>query len=340
MNQVSPREFRSNQVFDVYAASDLYVRDGVNLGDPLGAFRALCLGDTYRLRDEAQSTRLALRALDANTPEGNPVFAVAPVSEIESAGTRTTISAHLTFITPMGAMLEALLIACDGPAPRHYLYPLNPVEPRINYTLIEANPAPATIPIADHKGLSFARGTRITMSDGSQKTVETLKIGDKVLTRDQGMVAIAWIGRRTVQAAGATAPIVISAGVYGNAEDLALGPEHRVLISDWRAEVMVGARDVLIRALDLVKGDDVFQRSGGFVDYTQIIFEQHQIIYAEGVAVESLPVSRDFVQALPAQAASELRAIFPRIDEEAPALAHPRLKRAQATELLKQAGRS
>ena len=55
---------------------------------------------------------------------------------------------------------------------RRYFLPLTPLEPGLDYTLIEAEPDPAPVRLADIASVAFTRGTRITMADGSQRPVE------------------------------------------------------------------------------------------------------------------------------------------------------------------------
>jgi len=85
--------------------------------------------------------------------------------------------------------------------------------PVVIAALIAAEDAPREIPLADLTGMSFGRGTRITMSDGSQRPVEHVRAGDRVLTRDKGMQEVRWVGTRTVQGAGEFAPVVIAGAV-------------------------------------------------------------------------------------------------------------------------------
>ena len=242
-------------------------------------------------------------------------------------------------MTQIGSSVDALVFACDAPAARHYLYPLGPIEAGTDYTLIDIEDSPSNIPLADLTGMSLGRGTRITLSDGSQRPVEDLAIGDRVLTRDNGMQPIRWIGKRTVQAVGAFAPVVISDGVLGNAENITVSQQHRMLISDWRAEVMVGSKDVLIQAADLVNDDTIYVRTGGFVEYTQLVFDQHQILYAEGVPTESLHMSRQILSNLPDEVASEVLALFPDLPASEPEFSRVPLDSDLASNLLRQTGR-
>jgi hypothetical protein len=48
-----------------------------------------------------------------------------------------------------------------------------------------------------------------------------------------------------------------------------------------------------------VNGETVTVQNGGFVDYFQLLFEQHQIIYAEGIAAESMLVDDRTASLLP-----------------------------------------
>ena len=332
-----PTDFVANHAFLVYPAAEFRVTNGVNHGDPVAGVNDVCFGDGYCLKRSAQIYSMDLAECVGVGPR--PVFSVSADSQIEVPGTRTRIAARLTFMTQIGASVDALVISCDAPVSRDYLYPLGPIESGVEYTLIAAEDAPREIPLADLTGMSFGRGTRITMSDGSQRPVEHLKAGDRVLTRDNGMQDIRWVGNRTVQGAGEFAPVVISQGVMGNAEDITISQQHRMLVSDWRAEVMVGSRDVLISAIDLVNDDTIFIRKGGFVEYTQLVFDQHQILYAEGVPTESLHMSRQILKGLPEDIAFEVLQLFPDLPSSEPKFSRVPLESKDAANLLRQTGR-
>jgi hypothetical protein len=50
----------------------------------------------------------------------------------------------------------------------------------------------------------------------------------------------------------------------------------------------------------------VLRRDGGFIDYFQLLFDSHQIIYAEGIAAETLLLDPRTKPALPVELAEKL----------------------------------
>ena len=57
------------------------------------------------------------------------------------------------------------------------------------------------------------------------------------------------------------------------------------------------------------------RREGGFVDYHSLVFDRHEIIYAEGIPAESLMVNEATVSRLPPELADEVRARFPGLSQ-------------------------
>lgn len=337
MSHHETARFRSEHTLTVYPAEAFRVVSGVNSGETLASTSVLNPGDGYQLQTGVAEAALSLEEVESSG--AHPVFKTTETSDVEAAGIRVQVTAHLTLITLAGAKIEALVLACDGPTQRSYLHPLGALAPGADAILIDYTIAPQHIPLADMSGLCFGRGTRITMSDGTQQRVETLAVGDRVLTRDNGMQQVRWVGRRTVQATGRFAPVVISPGVLDNEESLTLGQTHRVLLSDWRAEVLVGARDVLICASDMINGTSVYVRSGGFIEYTQLVFDRHQLIYAEGIAAESLNISQEMLPHMPTETARDILRLFPDLPAKNPDLSRTPLDSAKAQTLLRQAGR-
>ncbi|MGL5012449.1 MAG: Hint domain-containing protein, partial [Paracoccaceae bacterium] len=57
--------------------------------------------------------------------------------------------------------------------------------------------------------------------------------------------------------------------------------------------------------------DTIFIREGGMVDYFSLVFDAHEIIYAEGIPAESLMVTEATLNRLPPELAAEVKAQFP-----------------------------
>jgi len=132
----------------------------------------------------------------------------------------------------------------------------------------------------------FTPGTLIATPDGERR-VEDLKVGDLVLTADNGAQPLMWIGRTTVVAEGKLAPVRIDAGMFGLTQPLLVSPQHRMLIDDWRAPYLYGHAEVLIAAHCLVNGKTVTRVEGGTVDYIHLLFSRHEIVFANGAKSES-----------------------------------------------------
>ena len=141
--------------------------------------------------------------------------------------------------------------------------------------------------------------------------VISLKPGNRVLTRDHGRQPIRWIGQSRLRATGEFAPVVITAGTLGNEGDLILGQHHRVFLYQRQRLPGLSTAELLVQARHLVDDDRVYIRTGGWTDYFSLIFDAHEIIYAEGVPSESLLVTEAVVNRLPADVADEVKSRFP-----------------------------
>ena len=159
----------------------------------------------------------------------------------------------------------------------------------------------------------FVAGSRIA-TPGGLVPVEELQPGDMVLTRDDGAQPVRWIGRRRVAAVGDFAPIAFAAGALGAHGAVKLSPEHRVLVSGARAEVLFGEPEVLVAAKHLVNDGTIRRQVGGQVDYLHLMFDRHQVIWAEGLASESFFPGAATLAGLDDGVKAELCALFPDLD--------------------------
>ena len=160
--------------------------------------------------------------------------------------------------------------------------------------------------------ICFTEGTRIATPRGVRE-IEDLEIGDLVVTRDHGLQPIRWVGKRTVPARGALAPIRFDPHVIGNERALYVSPQHRMLMQGVEASLLFGESEVLASAKHLVNGSTVTEVHGGTVTYVHIMFDQHEIIYAEGAASESFYPGGTGLNAVEEEAREELFSLFPEL---------------------------
>ncbi|MEL6931646.1 MAG: Hint domain-containing protein [Pseudomonadota bacterium] len=132
--------------------------------------------------------------------------------------------------------------------------------------------------------ICFTPGTRILTQYGD-RPVETLRTGDMVVTRDQGLRPLKWVGSRTVCATGNQAPVRVKTL---DGQGLLLSPKHRVLYTGATAELLFDAPEVLVEAGDLVDGIDVVREDHAEIVYIHLVLDHHEVIYANGMATESL----------------------------------------------------
>lgn len=161
----------------------------------------------------------------------------------------------------------------------------------------------------------FVAGTRIDTPDGP-RAVEGLKAGDLVLTRDHGPQAVRWVGRRTVRATGSFAPVEIAANQFGQHGRVLFSPQHRILITDAWAELLFAEAEVLVPAIHLVNDCTVRRRIGGFVTYVHLMFDQHEVVYSEGLETESFLPGPETCNIFEHAVQHEICAIFTEFDPQ------------------------
>ncbi len=296
------------QSLPVYRSADFVVIDGANLDDPLSFAAELLLDDVYELRYAIQPSRLSLNA------KLETKFTIADDSEIGSVGAENHLDSALTLMSPDGQITDAIvLVEVDetGGINDIYLLPLAPLSYKTNYSLVGNNTDTAAHTFAQMACVSFSSGTHITLNSGEQRPIELLKIGDRVLTRDDGPQKVRWIRQSTHRAVGDFAPICIKAGTLNNDNDLIVSPDHRLFIYQRSDELGAGRSELLVKARHLLNGDTIVTQDGGFVDYFQLLFDSHQIIYAEGIAAESMLIDTRTKPVLPADLSKKLGDVIP-----------------------------
>lgn len=146
-------------------------------------------------------------------------------------------------------------------------------------------PFPVALPAAE---IGLMAGTIVLTSDG-EMPVEYLSAGDRIITRDAGMIRLSAISRIRQDCRA----ILFHAGSLGHTrpgEDVILPAGQRVLIRDWRAKAMAGAAQALIRADALVDGEFICDLGPRLMLLHRLHFARPHVIYAGGLEMAGCPV--------------------------------------------------
>jgi hypothetical protein len=160
----------------------------------------------------------------------------------------------------------------------------------------------------------FAKGVLIETRTGPC-AVEDLRIGDPIRTADRGDQEIRWIGQRKMPAFGRMAPVLIRKGALGNDRDMLVSQQHRMLIAGDQVRALFDTDEVLVPAKSLVNGDSITIREDSEVEYFHILFDNHEIVFADGCPTESLYLGEQALKGFDAEAQAEIAAIFPELAE-------------------------
>ena len=157
----------------------------------------------------------------------------------------------------------------------------------------------------------FTPGALI-LTPGGERPVETLRAGDLVQTLDRGPQPVDWAGRRPLDLTRAPEhrrPVRIRAGALGPGRplrDLTLSPQHRVLTRDGGDEALAPAR-----AFALAATPGVESVAAGRTAYFHLLLPRHEILFAEGLPVESFRPGPQALAGLPPDQRAALIALRP-----------------------------
>lgn len=177
----------------------------------------------------------------------------------------------------------------------------------------QTTPSGGTIPC-------FTPGTFIATPTGN-RLIENLKPGDLVITKDNGLQAIRWIGKKKISGARLYAspeirPVCIKKNTFGKERpyrDLAVSPQHRIVINNDLASMLFGSQQVLVPAKALVDENKIEMSDMCSTTYIHILFDHHEIIYANGIATESFHPNKAILNALDHAVQNEIYEIFPEL---------------------------
>lgn len=166
----------------------------------------------------------------------------------------------------------------------------------------------------------FTPGTAIATPRG-EKLVEELKVGDKVITRDNGLQEIRWIGQRMLSGEELAKsphlrPVLIRAGSLGHGlpeRDMLLSPQHRILLNSDRAALYFEEREVLAAAKHLVGIEGVSQVETRAATYIHFMCDQHEVVLSNGTWTESFQPGEQVLDGMGAAQRDEIYDLFPEL---------------------------
>jgi len=140
----------------------------------------------------------------------------------------------------------------------------------------------------------FTPGTLVATPRG-ERLVEELRAGDRVITRDNGIQDIRWVGRRTLSRAELALaphlkPVMIRAGSLGNClpeRDMLVSPNHRMLVANDKTSLYFEEHEVLVAAKHLINHSSVKPVETLGTTYLHFMFDRHEVVLANGAWTES-----------------------------------------------------
>ncbi|MEO0358453.1 MAG: Hint domain-containing protein [Pseudomonadota bacterium] len=164
----------------------------------------------------------------------------------------------------------------------------------------------------------FTPGTLIETPNGLVD-VDTLDVGDLVMTKDNGAQPLRWIFKRTLAKSwmlknpGMT-PVMIKANALGAntpSRDSIVSPGHMMLID--ATDENGGKHEVLVPARQLVASGAAVELDEQQTTYIHLMFDNHEVVKADGAWSESFRPGPASMHFMGSSARRELLTIFPEL---------------------------
>ncbi|WP_339763757.1 Hint domain-containing protein [uncultured Sulfitobacter sp.] len=169
----------------------------------------------------------------------------------------------------------------------------------------------------------FTPGSLIATAKG-QRRVEDLQPGDMIITRDNGLQEIAWVGQRSLTQKDfirrpELKPVLIKAGSLGEdmpERDIMVSPNHRMLIADKGVSMYFDEPEVLAAAKHLVGKDGISHVDVPETSYIHFMFERHEVVLSDGTWTESFYPGDYTIDGLGSDQRDEILTLFPELETE------------------------
>jgi len=168
----------------------------------------------------------------------------------------------------------------------------------------------------------FTPGTLILTARG-ETPVEQLRLGDRVVTRDNGLQEVRWIGTRALDGRALMEnehlrPILIRKGSMGKGlpeRDMMVSPNHRMLVANDKTNMLFEDHEVLVSAKHLVDGKGVQQVTALGISYVHMMFDQHEVVLGDGAWTESFQPGDYSLKGIGNAQREEIFELFPELKE-------------------------
>ncbi|GGW21874.1 hypothetical protein GCM10011452_03960 [Gemmobacter lanyuensis] len=169
----------------------------------------------------------------------------------------------------------------------------------------------------------FTPGTLIATPRG-EIPVEQLQAGDRVITRDNGIQQVRWVGQKQLSWADLSLnphlkPILIRKGSLGNGlpeQDMMVSPNHRVLVANDRTALYFDEHEVLVAAKHLVAGRGVHEVDSMGTTYIHFMFDRHEVVLSNGAWTESFQPGDYTLKGMGNAQRNEIYELFPDLKTE------------------------
>jgi len=181
-------------------------------------------------------------------------------------------------------------------------------------------PAPTSALTTDTTAVTCFCGSTYVDTPRGPVQVQRLAPGDLVETADAGaqplrLVLTSDVSGPDLARCETLRPVLIPAGALGGGLprcDLRVSRQHRMLVRSRVAQRMFDVDEVLIAAVKLVGvGGIRIDPRPQPITYVHLVFDCHQVVFAEGAPSESFYPGREAMKALPAPARHEFETLFP-----------------------------
>lgn len=273
-------------------------------------------------------------------PGGTPLNQILrdDINTVDASGNAVTVAAGavleveftLRATAPDGTTIDLLFVAA-GPGENQgdltMVVSTAPLVPGVTYDISFLNDGGGT-PYGEL--VCFARGTLIRTARGDVP-VETLQVGDTVITADHGSEPIVWVAHRAVLfPRDEDQPVCIAAHTFGPDlpyADTRVSPRHCIVRRDASNRMLFDADEVLMAASACVDGNQITKGTGAqAIEYHHFMLDGHAIVWANGMLTESFYPGKVARSALDPMAHARLIALHPELSDPEAEAPFPRAR--------------